>query len=320
MADYDVIIIGGGTAGFSAGMYSSRLGMKTLLVERLIPGGQIINVERIEDYPGLPDGVSGAEFSSKIQEQAIASGTEFAMSEVTGIRKSGQEWIVKTYEGDKSSKSIIVAGGSTLNKLNVPGESELAGAGVSYCATCDGAFFIDQKVCVVGGGDSALQEAITLTEFASKIDVFCRSSSLHAQQTLQDRITDHEKIQVHLNVEVQEIHGDGMVEGISLLKTLSGESTRVNIDGVFIFVGLAPNTDYLQNILETDENGHIKTDINLQTSEKGIFAAGDIRANSSSQLISSAGDGATAAVNSKKYISKERKTNSNGPHISGITI
>ena len=304
MADYDVIIIGGGTAGFSAGMYSSRLGMKTLLVERLIPGGQIINVERIEDYPGLPDGISGAAFSSKVQEQAIASGTEFAMSEVMGIRKSGHEWIVDTYEGEKISKSIIVAGGSTLKKLNVPGENELVGAGVSYCATCDGAFFIDQRVCVVGGGDSALQEAITLTGFASKVDVFCRSSCLHAQQTLQDQITGHEKIQVHLNVEVQEIHGEGMVDGISLLKTLSGESTRVNLDGVFIFVGLTPSTDYLRNLLETDESGHIKTDINLQTSEKGIFAAGDIRANSASQLISSAGDGATAAINAKKYISK----------------
>ena len=304
MADYDVIIIGGGTAGFSAGMYSSRLGMKTLLVERLIPGGQIINVERIEDYPGLPDGISGADFSSKVQEQAIASGTEFAMSEVMGLRKSGHEWIVDTYEGEKISKSIIVAGGSTLKKLNVPGENELVGAGVSYCATCDGAFFIDQRVCVVGGGDSAVQEAITLTEFASKVDVFCRSSSLHAQQTLQDQITGHEKIQVHLNVEVQEIHGEGVVDGISLLKTLSGESTRVNLDGVFIFVGLTPSTDYLRNLLETDESGHIKTDINLQTSEKGIFAAGDIRANSASQLISSAGDGATAAINAKKYISK----------------
>jgi len=304
MADYDVIIIGGGTAGFSAGMYSSRLGMKTLLVERLIPGGQIINVERIEDYPGLPDGISGADFSSKVQEQAIASGTEFAMSEVMGLRKSGHEWIVDTYEGEKISKSIIVAGGSTLKKLNVPGENELVGAGVSYCATCDGAFFIDQRVCVVGGGDSALQEAITLTGFASKVDVFCRSSSLHAQQTLQDRITGHEKILVHLNVEVQEIYGDGVVEGISLLKTLSGEFIRVNLDGVFIFVGLTPSTDYLRNLLETDESGHIKTDINLQTSEKGIFAAGDIRANSASQLISSAGDGATAAVNAKKYISK----------------
>ena len=304
MADYDVIIIGGGTAGFSAGMYSSRLGMKTLLVERLIPGGQIINVERIEDYPGLPDGISGADFSSKVQEQAIASGTEFAMSEVMGIRKSGHEWIVDTYEGEKISKSIIVAGGSTLKKLNVPGENELVGAGVSYCATCDGAFFIDQRVGVVGGGDSALQEAITLTGFASKVDVFCRSSCLHAQQTLQDQITGHEKIQVHLNVEVQEIHGEGVVDGISLLKTLSGESTRGNLDGVFIFVGLTPSTDYLRNLLETDESGHIKTDINLQTSEKGIFAAGDIRANSASQLISSAGDGATAAINAKKYISK----------------
>ncbi|MEC9366524.1 MAG: FAD-dependent oxidoreductase, partial [Chloroflexota bacterium] len=159
MDEYDVIVIGGGTAGFSAGMYSSRLGLKTLLLERLIPGGQIINVEKIEDYPGFPEGISGADFSSKLQDQALRSGTEFAMSEVSGIKKLDNRWAVETYEGEKTAKSIILAGGSTLNRLGVPGENELVGAGVSYCATCDGAFFIDQKVAVIGGGDSALQEA-----------------------------------------------------------------------------------------------------------------------------------------------------------------
>lgn len=308
MDQYDVIVIGGGTAGFSAGMYASKLGMKTLLVERLIPGGQIINVEQIEDYPGFPEGISGADFSSKIQEQAISAGTEFAMSEVTGIRKSDNDWIVETYEGEKLAKAIIVAGGSALNKLGVEGEDELVGAGVSYCATCDGAFFVDQRVSVVGGGDSALQEAITLTEYASTVEVYCRSEVLHAQKTLQDRVMNHEKIKVHLNVEVTEIHGDGMVEGLSLVDTLSGESTRIETDGVFIFVGLTPNSDFLDNILETDDSGHIKTDINLQTGENGIYAAGDIRANSASQLISSAGDGVTAAVNVKKYLSIQKSS------------
>ncbi|MDC0034946.1 FAD-dependent oxidoreductase [Chloroflexi bacterium] len=308
MDQYDVIVIGGGTAGFSAGMYASKLGMKTLLVERLIPGGQIINVEQIEDYPGFPEGISGADFSSKIQEQAISAGTEFAMSEVTGIRKSDNDWVVETYEGEKLAKAIIVAGGSTLNKLGVKGEDELVGAGVSYCATCDGAFFVDQNVSVVGGGDSALQEAITLTEYASKVEVYCRSEVLHGQQTLQDRVMNHEKIKVHLNNEVTEIHGDGMVEGLSLIDTISGESTRIETDGVFIFVGLTPNSDYLDTVLETDDGGHIKTDINLQTGESGIYAAGDIRANSASQLISSAGDGVTAAVNVKKYLASHKSS------------
>ena len=306
MDEYDVIVIGGGTAGFSAGMYSSRLGLKTLLLERLIPGGQIINVEQVEDYPGFPEGISGAEFSSKLQEQAIGSGTEFAMSEVTGIRKLDKQWVVETYEGEKTAKSIILAGGATLNRLGVPGENELVGAGVSYCATCDGAFFIDQNVAVIGGGDSALQEAITLTEFASKVDIFCKSETLHGQQILQDRVSNHEKIKVHLNVDVKEIHGDGMVEGISLIDLPSGESTRIHTDGVFIFVGLTPNSDFLESLLDTDEGGHIKTDINLETCEKGIFAAGDIRANSASQLISSAGDGVTAAVNAKKYLTGQK--------------
>ena len=306
MDEYDVIVIGGGTAGFSAGMYCSRLGLKTLLLERLIPGGQIINVEKIEDYPGLPEGISGAEFSSNIQDQAIKSGTEFAMSEVSGIRKLDNRWAVETYEGEKTAKSIILAGGSTLNRLGVPGENELVGAGVSYCATCDGAFFIDQKVAVIGGGDSALQEAITLTEFASKVEIFCKSETLHGQQVLQNLVSNNEKIKVHLNVEVNEIHGDGMVEGISLIDLLSGESTRVHMDGVFIFVGLTPNSDFIKGLVDTDKEGHIQTDINLETSEKGIFAAGDIRANSASQLISSAGDGVTAAVNVKKYLTSQK--------------
>ena len=306
MDEYDVIVIGGGTAGFSAGMYSSRLGLKTLLLERLIPGGQIINVEKIEDYPGFPEGISGADFSSKLQDQAIRSGTEFAMSEVSGIRKLDNRWAVETYEGEKTAKSIILAGGSTLNRLGVPGENELVGAGVSYCATCDGAFFIDQKVAVIGGGDSALQEAITLTEFASKVEIFCKSETLRGQQILQNLVSNNEKIKVHLNVEVNEIHGDGMVEGISLIDLLSGESTRVHMDGVFIFVGLTPNSDFIKGLVDTDKEGHIQTDINLETSEKGIFAAGDIRANSASQLISSAGDGVTAAVNVKKYLTSQK--------------
>ena len=306
MDEYDVIVIGGGTAGFSAGMYCSRLGLKTLLLERLIPGGQIINVEKIEDYPGLPEGISGAEFSSNIQDQAIKSGTEFAMSEVSGIRKLDNRWAVETYEGGKTAKSIILAGGSTLNRLGVPGENELVGSGVSYCATCDGAFFIDQKVAVIGGGDSALQEALTLTEFASKVEIFCKSETLHGQQVLQNLVSNNEKIKVHLNVEVNEIHGDGMVEGISLIDLLSGESTRVHMDGVFIFVGLTPNSDFIKGLVDTDKEGHIQTDINLETSEKGIFAAGDIRANSASQLISSAGDGVTAAVNVKKYLTSQK--------------
>ena len=306
MDEYDVIVIGGGTAGFSAGMYCSRLGLKTLLLERLIPGGQIINVEKIEDYPGFPEGISGADFSSKLQDQAIRSGTEFAMSEVSGIRKLDNRWAVETYEGGKTAKSIILAGGSTLNRLGVPGENELVGSGVSYCATCDGAFFIDQKVAVIGGGDSALQEALTLTEFASKVEIFCKSETLHGQQVLQNLVSNNEKIKVHLNVEVNEIHGDGMVEGISLIDLLSGESTRVHMDGVFIFVGLTPNSDFIKGLVDTDKGGHIQTDINLETSEKGIFAAGDIRANSASQLISSAGDGVTAAVNVKKYLTSQK--------------
>ena len=302
MIEKDLIVIGGGAAGMSSGIFASRLGLNTLILEQLMPGGQVINSENIEDYPGFPEGISGAELAAKMQEQAMANGVNVELSEVTSISPKDNEWLVQTTDGLKSSKTIIIAGGSSLRKLQVKGEEDLVGAGVSYCATCDGAFFIDQNVCVVGGGDSALEEALTLTNFAASVDIFCRDENLHGQKVLLDKANSSDKINIHTNVEVTEIHGNEIVDGASLRNLVSGETTRMDIAGVFIFVGLKPNSDYLSTALELDAGGHIKTDSRMRTSKIGILAAGDIRSESASQLISAAGDGATAAITAFEYV------------------
>ena len=302
MKERDLIVIGGGVAGLTASIFAARLGLDTLLLERLMPGGQVINAETVEDFPGFPDGISGADLVAKIQEQAMKSGAEIVLSEVINIAPLGKSWKVTTHEGTRIAKSVIVAGGSSLKKLGVPGEEELTGSGVSYCATCDGAFFINQNVCVVGGGDSALEEALTLTEFASHVDVYCRDSSLHGQWVLQNRLMQEKKVSVHYDVEITEIHGTEMVNSVSLKSRTSGTTTLVNIDGVFVFVGLNPNTEYLTGTFELDSGRHIKTDSAMRTSSPGLLAAGEIRRNSASQLVTVSGDGATAALSAFNYV------------------
>lgn len=299
---YDVVIVGGGAAGLTAGLYACRAGLKTVLLEQMMSGGQVVNAEKIENFPGFPQGISGAEFGPLLQEQAMKYGLEIRLSEVSGLRQQEQFWAIESYEGEVLSKAVVIAGGSTLRRLGVPGEEELVGAGVSYCATCDGAFFIDQEVAVVGGGDSALDEALVLSEFASKVIVFHRRDSFQGQKVLQDRVLSDPKIEVRWNTTVDGILGEGQVEGASITDVTSGETSRVDLSGVFIYVGLDPNTRYLQDLLPLDNAGHIPTDVWMRTPLEGIFAAGDIRQNSAAQLVSAAGDGATAAIAAQRYI------------------
>jgi thioredoxin reductase (NADPH) len=299
---YDVLIAGGGAAGLAAGMYACRAGLKTVLLERLMTGGQVINAEKIENYPGFPDGISGADFGALLQDQAIRNGLEVRLSEVTGLKQMDPYWVAETYDGELRAKAVIVAGGSTLRTLGVSGEEEFHGAGVSYCATCDGAFFMDQVVAVVGAGDSAMDEAVTLTEFASKVIVFNRGDRLTAQKVLQDRVLSNPKIEVRDGTAVTAILGDGGVEGVSTQDVASGETSRVDLSGVFVFVGLDPNTQYLKDLLPLDNAGHIPTDVWMQTDMPGLLAAGDIRQSSASQLVTAAGDGATAAIAAHRYI------------------
>lgn len=299
---YDLVIVGGGIAGLTAGIFACRAGLKTTLLEMMMVGGQIINAEKIENFPGFPEGVSGFELGPKLQEQATAQGLDMKLSEVTGMRPADDRWVITTYDGELNAKAVIIAGGSTLRRLGVEGEEELHGAGVSYCATCDGGFFIDQVVGVVGGGDSALDEAMTLTEYASKVMVFCRHQEFNGQQVLQDRVLAHPKVEVRWTTTVDAIHGESEVTGVSVTQLTSGESSRVDLSGVFIYVGLEPNSGYLSDLVDLDQAGHVPTDAWMRTPVKGLFAAGDIRQNSAAQLVTVAGDGATAAIAAQRYI------------------
>ena len=310
----DLMIIGGGSAGMTAGLYAVRAGLTTILLERMMTGGQIVNAEKIENMPGFPTGISGSEFGSLLLDQAIKYGMEIQLSEVTKIQQNQSYWSIETFEDTYIARAVIIASGSTLRRLGVPKEDELHGAGVSYCATCDGAFFRDQVVGVIGGGDSALDEAITLSEFASQVIIFHNKEHLHGQQILQNRVLDNPRISVRSNVSVNSIFGDGKVEGIVISELKSKEVTRVNLDGVFIYVGLDPNTQYLRDILPLDAAGHIPTDIWMRTSLPGILAAGDVRQNSAAQVVSSAGDGATAAIAACRYIHRAEWT----PEINSV--
>ena len=299
---YDVAIVGGGAAGMTAGLYASRAGMRTVVLERLMPGGQVINAEKIENLPGFPEGISGPDFAMSIQDQATRYGAEVELSEVSELRRDEPFWRLACYGEDVRARSVIVAGGSTLRRLGVPGEERLHGAGVSYCATCDGAFFADQVVAVVGGGDSALDEAAVLTEFASRVIVFHRRDSFRGQRVLQERVLSHPKVEVRWNTVADEIIGETQVEGVATTDVTSGETTRVDLAGVFIYVGLEPNTEYLRNVVDLDKAGHVPTDIWMRTAQPGLFAAGDIRQGSAAQLVSAAGDGATAAIAAQRYV------------------
>ena len=299
---YDAVIVGGGAAGLTAGLYACRAGLKSVLLERMMTGGQVINADKIENFPGFPDGISGAQLGPLLQEQATRYGLEVQLSEVTGLRQQEPYWAVQTYDGELLAKAVIIAGGSTLRKLGVPGEEELHGAGVSYCATCDGAFFADQVVGLVGGGDSALDEAMTLTEFASDVIILHRGERFSGQRVLQDRVLSNPKIEVRWNTVVNAILGQGQVEGASIADVTSGETSRIDLSGVFICVGLEPNTQYLQGLLPLDNAGHIPTDVWMRTPLPGLLAAGDVRQSSAAQLVSAAGDGATAAIAAHRYI------------------
>ena len=256
---YDVIIIGGGAAGLTAGIYTCRAGLKTLMLEKLMPGGQVINAESIENFPGFPDGISGAEIGPLMQQQAMNYGLEIQLGEVDELAQEGDNWRISAWGTGYLAKAVIVAGGSTLRKLGVRGEEELYGAGVSYCATCDGGFFMNQTVGVIGGGDSALDEALVLTEYASKVILFHRGDVFSGEKILQERVLSNPKIEVRRNTVVSEIIGDGQVEGVSIVDEQSGETSRIDLSGIFIYIGLDPNTDYLQDILPLDNAGHIPT-------------------------------------------------------------
>lgn len=304
--NYKVIIIGGGPAGLSAGIYTSRARINSLLIERLAVGGQIANAEQVENYPGFPQGIGGFELGQSMHQQATRFGLQTVSADVTGIEIDGKQKIINTTEGDYQATAIIIAGGSTRQKLGVPGEAEFTGKGVSYCATCDAAFFRDRPVAVVGGGNAAITEAIHLTKFASSVNVIHRRRELRATRILQELAFAEPNIEFHWDSTVDAIEGDDFVERLTLNNVNNGEKSILVVAGVFISIGFQPNTDYLRNVVPLDNGGHIITNEKMETEIPGIFAAGDIRQNSARQAITAAGDGATAAIFAERYLTEQK--------------
>jgi thioredoxin reductase (NADPH) len=301
--EYDVIIIGGGPAGLSAGIYTARARLASLLIEKGGIGGQIINSLAVENYPGFA-AVSGIDLTQAMHQQATGFGLTTIYAEVFAIKTSGQKKIVTTSDGDYSAGAVILAGGSERQKLDIPGEAEFTGKGVSYCATCDGAFFRDRDVAVVGGGNAAITEAIELTKFARKVTVIHRRDELRATKILQEKAFAEKKIEFLWDSVLTAITGDAFVEGITVSNVKTKKETRLPVAGVFMAVGFRPNTGYLQGVVALDELGTVIVNDKMETSAPGIFAAGDIRSQSIRQVVAATGDGAVAAISAEKYLGK----------------
>jgi len=298
---YEVIIIGGGPAGLTAGLYTSRAGLKSLLVERGALGGQMINATLVENYPGFPEGISGSELGLLMRRQAVRYGLEVVTAEVTALTQ-GQPYSVSTTEGNFEASAIIIAAGSEYRKLGVVGEKRLSGRGVSYCATCDGFFFRNREIAVVGGGDTAITDALELTQYASKIYVIHRRDQLRAGQVLQQRAFAHSRLEFIWSTVVKEVLGEKMVNGLKLRNVKTGQESILKVDGVFVAIGITPNSQIFSNILELENTGYITTDETMATSAPGILAAGDIRQNSPRQIGTAVGDGVTAAISAFNYL------------------
>jgi len=299
---YDVVIIGGGPAGLTAGIYTSRDKLKTLIIDKGIIGGNINNAESIDNYPGFPDGVNGPELAELMHRQAEKYGLESMIAEVIAINIEGEKKILKTTGGDFMAKAVIIAGGSDKIKMGIPGEKEFTGRGVSYCTTCDGPFFRNKKVVVIGGGNSAIYEAMHLTKFASSISLIHRRDKLRATAILQDKALADTKIEFILNTIVKAIEGKNFVQKLLLEDVKTGKQSTLETDGVFVSIGLKPNTDYLKTLLPLDKQGHIITDEHMSTNIAGIFATGDIRSGSIRQVTTAVGDGTVAALSAKNFI------------------
>ena len=300
--EYDIVIIGAGPAGLAAGLYAARSLRKTLLIEKNITGGQIALTAVIENYPGIHE-INGFDLGQAMQSQAEKYGMDTVYSTVTSIEPTeDRRHFVHTADGSFLAKAVIITAGADYNRLNVPGEERLTGYGVSYCATCDAAFFKDMEVAVVGGGDAAMDEGLFVTRYASKVYVIHRRDELRASAVLQERAFANPKMEFVWNTVVESIDGDDAVKNLHLRNVVSGEESELSVSAVFIFIGQTPNSYFIEKQLEMDPGRHIKVNDWMETNVPGIFGAGDIRANAARQVVTSAGDGATAAIRADHYI------------------
>ncbi|MCK5153394.1 MAG: thioredoxin-disulfide reductase [Spirochaetales bacterium] len=300
-ADKDLIIIGAGPGGMAAAQYGARANLKVLVIEEMAPGGQALNISDLENYPGIPEPISGFEFSQNMEKQAEAFGAEFLTASATELTKNGDMFHVKTSNGEFTSLAVIMSTGAKPRLLDVKGEKEYSGRGVSYCATCDGPFFKDKKILVVGGGDSACDEASFLSNLSSKIVMIHRKDRFRAQKSLADRILKNKKIKVKFNTVLKEIKGDFKVDSVVLENTLTGKVKEEKMDAVFIFVGSLPQTSLIPEIKKND-GGFVITNQRMETETPGLFVVGDLRATPFRQLIVAAGEGAVATHCATQHI------------------
>lgn len=302
MTDFEIAVAGGGLAGLTAALFAARCGRSTVALTGGPSGGPLLSIERIEDFPGFPEGIPGYELLPLVQEQAAGAGTEFQMTEVESLEAAGDGWSLTTGRGELRAGAVIVATGSRTRELGVPGEERLTGRGISHCASCDGPLYRDRVVAVVGGGDSALQEALALAAHAQEVIVFHRGPAFSAQQTYRQRALESPRISVRYRTIVEEILGEQAVTGLRTRDLATGEVAHVEVAGLFVYIGAVPLTGFLPDRLQLDDRGRVPTDSWMRTELPGLLAAGDVRSESAAQAVAAAGDGATAALAAHRYL------------------
>jgi thioredoxin reductase (NADPH) len=304
MAHYDCLIIGGGPAGLTAGLYACRAGLKTALLEGMFPGGQITTTNMLENYPGFPDGIGGPDFGALLEKQATRFGLQILYDQAEHIDLDGDIKTIKTSSGEHTARAVILCMGGEPRRLGLPREDDLRGRGVSYCATCDGAFFKDKTVAVVGGGDTACEEGAYLSRMAAKVYLIHRRSELRASAVVAQRVKTDEHVEILWDSVVGSIAGDTEVTGLSVKNVKSGETRDVRLDGLFIAIGVIPRSEIVKGKVDMTEDGHIKTDRHMRTNVSGVYAAGDVRDTALRQVVTSAADGAIAADAVSQYLMK----------------